>query len=623
MGLFVFSAIYTNTYHTNDVSAANSFVANNFFSTAVTGYWAGSSISSPLVGFDKPYTEVTQLYDVSSGKYPVHIYVNQPRNISGMQLYSSQSSKIRDDSGEYLYYNWYQIDYEFEVLVFSEARWDDLLKTKPFTSEKVQWYNHFFWDAKEIIAPRFTNDLVGYNNYENLDLYPMLDSYSKFVQFSGQVPDTSDSGYSISGDGQAFGYNIPSTTFTAKIQMILGGNGISFDRYIDDTANNAQMELNYTTYCVGTPVLLGTNNGTGSGFVSTTTLNVPTASNAPTMKNYSRTLPDIEKPMLESETTNDVKTWLAAQNLEVAVEDTLRSTDGYAQTTFESSRSTAVYDDDTTNIVGVYEPDGKMLPDPNTDCYFEMPVDFKPVVTWEEYQYSYQKLSVWMHRSRPFLVFWGNELTCQSTDVTNTVFPMTFIKSKQVHNMFYLQKVRVPIFVASVYKFVPNGQITEPLVPPNMTDTDPQLPSGYTGDTNVTIILRENESDWDKFWNSITTLFSIPRIFGFGVLLGVVAMLLIKFILSIFGSKTKMIKKLAKLSLGGPLQAVKVLAKNETAAAQSVNLISAFPEHRNNSVYMMRYDWSKSKKFVICCGCVALGCIIGSGINILIQGWIL
>jgi len=148
--IFVLTIIAVNMIYVSNVGSvtdANSFVATNFFSTAITGYWKGSSISSPLTAFDKPYTEITQLYEVSGGKYPVHVYINQPRNVTGLMLFSTQPSKVRDASGGYLYYTWYQVDYEYEIITFSEARWDDLLKVKSSTSDPVQWFNYYFWSA--------------------------------------------------------------------------------------------------------------------------------------------------------------------------------------------------------------------------------------------------------------------------------------------------------------------------------------------------------------------------------------------------------------------------------------------------------------------------------------------
>jgi hypothetical protein len=595
----IVSVLLSSGYQIRTVSAANNYVANNFFNTAITGYWLGSTYNSPLVDFGKGYTEITEFYDASGGRYPVHMYVNQPRNITGMELYSTQSSKIKDASGNYLYYFWHQIMYEYEVIVYSEARSSDVLKTIPYTSDELSFFNFYYWNANS----QYENGKYLLNNWGTLSSYPLMQENSKSFQISGEVPDPSDPGYKISGVGQSFSYELPATTFTMKLQMMLGGNGIDFDTIINDTANNSTMSLNGTSYYIGSPTLMGTQNGTSTGLVSNTILNIPTRTAIPAVRNYSTSIPELEAPALKSQTNNYVNSWVGSQDLQIGVEKSYQFSDGYAQTTFETSRPVAVYDDNSQNIVGIYEPDARMLKDANIDCFLELPIDFQPVVSWMQYQVSYRKLSVWMHRSFQVL-WWGNELSCQLNEVTDMTYPKTFIESKEVHNMYYIQRIQIPVYVASIYNWMPKGQgqYNEPLLPPNSSIVNKYTPPTFTGDKNNTLTLR-GAVDWgqmlmDFFFNPI-----------FGILLGVVVVIggIIAWkIFSIFTSPAKLVKRLTNLTQTGTFETKQLHVRRDNVSAQTTNAVTD-TQNLTKTVYLTTITsgskiWGYVWKIGLCIG---------------------
>jgi hypothetical protein len=519
LDLFLAVCLFSAIHAVADPPAA---VLVNTLNTGIEGITTSTGFHD--LGWVGDFQDVN---NVINPNYKSRMLISQPIEI-GQPQQTGNLNYSETVNGQTLYYSWFTQMWAFQVCYFTEATTDNFLPVHQLSSPyTVTWFDYHLNNHQSTIfdSPP-SNWQTGFND--------MKSGNTATVGLQGEVSDEQ-----LHSDVGKY-----ESVFNAQIGLAIGANPMNFpDHY---NAQNGTFLYNGTAFYINNPIIEGnkgldtsefqtgyvTNayefNGTQTGFQSGSPIDSINASGdqTPATPNAAPSNQGLKITKNDQNVANAVT--LSNANLKpVNVKN--QEAGGMCQTSVGTFQ-TSMYAGDNKKVSGLAIPDPGILPNANTNCYFNLSIDVTPAFYWTTYnwQYTSSNLYVWYHDMQ--VGTQGCPICLPVYDYRNSLMyvnrapvvpPIDFIYTKSVSNVYYIQTVDVPISFASIYSWKPLNNTYGGSLPPPTSDTIVPTYSPTTYGTTATTITTYTTGSPPNPFDAILQylLYGIIAIIGIGLVL--------------------------------------------------------------------------------------------------------
>ncbi|MHA1341279.1 MAG: hypothetical protein ACTSRZ_13015 [Promethearchaeota archaeon] len=436
-----------------------------FFNVGIEGITVNDHYYNVAEEFNKP---VASTVDFKKGNpYPIKFYVGSCRNIT-QPTPITELQAVETVEGT-KYYLWYKILYEFDLLAVSRAT-PSLISGLKTTTVKDKWLLYYY--GKHRCWTDYKQDGV--------DLKPIPEA-----EFSG----TTYEGPNLATIDNTFRGQV-------RIRMELGGNVLSFSHSNLQIGNNSFI-FNGTCWTFGIPEYADTYSQAGVVEkvyfpVGNNQEPIVVAESQSSDKEDFSSTSIVPNPNSYKITEEAKQLIINARTTPVKIDLGVQQTYGYAPQAQIGTLNLYDYESHE-NIFGKFEPDTNLYPAPAHSCYIDIPIEMCPFISLGMYQWQYNTFQV--YEGLHFVGLFKTKV-CVDQFFASTKTTRSFVNYREVTNVYLRQTIRVPVYIASIYNWLPLPQEHEPPDIPLENTTLPAV-GGYTsGTVNIEIITTQPPFNW-------------------------------------------------------------------------------------------------------------------------------
>ncbi|MBD3350493.1 MAG: hypothetical protein GF364_03305 [Candidatus Lokiarchaeota archaeon] len=409
--------------------------------------------------------------------YPVTLVLTQARSLGDAAVVPDSSGDywrpFTDSEGNEKYFQWYEQEYQFDFMAYTEATPQELMPLVTSETKKAQWLNYWYNDAW---WPRS----VGKIKEKGWGELHCTAEYNGMI-YPGDLAKISENRRLQMG---------------AEITLALGDVAIfPAEREITDQGT---FLFEGTSYYIDQVTMLGEDTElscTQSGIVNKNIVDNPGIAETESSTAYPQELDDAERIA-----NDDPNNEMPMPEISKVAEGTLMdfdagfgyitedlSTGGRLQTVLSYDQGVSLETEDDLPARTNFSPDTAILPFPNTKCNFMLDMDMTPVLNYRTAKLYYQKFESVVVRKHH--VSGGGREDKVDECINYRVSEMQkYITRREVRNIYYIQSFNVKVCFASIYDWEPEEQYSDPPEPPEEDEILEALPPpNVGGETHVDV----------------------------------------------------------------------------------------------------------------------------------------